>query len=222
MRMASLNRKRGFTLVETVVTVGIVAALAAVVYPAVVKQFDSADPARVAEDLNNIRTGIEAFGVNVRPQQPDDIEDLVNALDVTGATEDSTLRGAVYSTSDGAAWLGPYLGAAVPIDTTNDAQIITTGFGATILNHFALFDINAADGGASVATASASTAEFLAVRITGLSGAAFNSINELLDGDLESTAVGRRHNGRFRCPGTAAPLDTDACTTAFYLASPLR
>jgi prepilin-type N-terminal cleavage/methylation domain-containing protein len=70
MRKAPQNRRRGFTLVETVVTVGIVAALAAVVYPTVVKQFDSADPAKTAEDLNNITTAIEVFGVNVRPQQP--------------------------------------------------------------------------------------------------------------------------------------------------------
>src|SRR5438552_7816525 len=80
MRTAERSKKRGFTLVETVVTVGIIAALAAVVYPTVVKQFDSADPTRVAEDLGNVRTGIETFSINVRPLQPKDVEDLANLI----------------------------------------------------------------------------------------------------------------------------------------------
>src|SRR5437588_2576445 len=78
MRTGQRKSKRGFTLVETVVTVGIIGALAAVVYPTVVKQFDSADPTRAAEDLGNIRTGIEAFGINVTPHQPLYLTDLAN------------------------------------------------------------------------------------------------------------------------------------------------
>src|SRR4051794_14802002 len=104
--------KRGFTLVETVVTVGIIAALAAVVYPTVVRQFDTADPTRAAEDLNNVRTGIEAFGINVRPNQPKDIEDLANLI--TNAAPDSTARGALYSTADINNWKGPYIALSLP------------------------------------------------------------------------------------------------------------
>jgi prepilin-type N-terminal cleavage/methylation domain-containing protein len=92
MRFGLSNRKRGFTLVETVVSVGIVAALAAVVYPAVVKQFDSADPTRMAEDLGSLSTAIETFGVNVRPQQPDDIEDLVLRPVAGGGADSNTHR----------------------------------------------------------------------------------------------------------------------------------
>lgn len=213
-------KKRGFTLVETVVTVGIIAALAAVVYPTVVRQFDTADPTRAAEDLNNVRTGIEAFGINVRPNQPKDIEDLANQITV--AAPDSTARGALYTATDLTNWKGPYVALSLPATLAANDTAITTGFGAAIVNRLALFDIGPANGGDSVSTPNAANAEFIAVRLKGLSGAAFNAINELIDGPTESSAIVRRQAGRFRCPGAAAPLDTDLCLDAYYLASPSR
>ena len=219
MRMGFSNRKRGFTLVETVVSVGIVAALAAVVYPAVVKQFDAADPTRVAEDLSNLKTGIETFGVNVRPNQPKDIEDLANVL--TTAAPDSTARGALYSATDVANWKGPYVTLSVPTATASNDTVVTTGFGGVILNRLGLFDVDVANGGDTVTTPNVANAEFLVIRINGLTGAAFNAVNLLIDGAQESTAALRRQNGRLRCPG-AAPLDTDACASAYYFAVSVR
>ena len=222
MRMGHMSRKRGFTLVETVVSVGIIAALAAVVYPAVVKQFDTADPTRIAEDLNSLSTAIETFGINTRPQQPDDIEDLV-LRPVAGATSlDSTFSGSLYSTSEAAAWNGPYLGVSVVADAANNVTIITTGFAATIPNHFALYDVDGATpGGDSLAVASVASADFLAIKLLGLSATAYNAVNLLLDGPTESSAALRRQTGRLRCPyGTQD--DVTACPVAFYLAQPKR
>lgn len=219
MRTGRQIQRRGFTLVETVVTVGIIAALAAVVYPTVVRQFDSADPTRAAEDLNNIRTGIEAFGVNVRPQQPKDIEDLANLI--TGAAPDSGLTGALYSAMDISNWTGPYIAISVPDTSSATRIVVTTGFGGAIPNRLQLYDIDVANGGDTLATPGIG-AEFIAVRVLGLSGPAFNAINSLIDGTTETTALQRRHFGRFRCPRVAAPLDTDVCTDAYYLAAPKR
>ena len=216
------SRKRGFTLIETVVTVGIVAALAAVVYPQVVKQFDSADPSRAAEDLNSISTAISAFSVNVRPHQPADVEDLVFALRTVVAT-DSTALGARYSTSDSAAWLGPYLGASTTENVAGNATVITTGFDGAILNEFARYDINGADiatGGEAETLANVALAEFLAVQISGLSDAAFSTLNALIDGPSENTDNLRRWGGRLRCPG--AFTAGDPCAAAYFLAAPLR
>ena len=222
MRMGNMNRKRGFTLVETVVTVGIVAALAAVVYPAVVKQFDSADPARAAQDLTNIATGIETFGVNVRPNQPQEIEDLVNVIQAATANDSSALGGA-YTAADVANWNGPYLGLSVPSTTARDAAVLTTGFGGLINNRLPLFDLDAAAGvGDTVPTSAATSAEFVSILITGLSGASYNALNLLVDGPGENTLTLRRQAGRLRCIGGVYTLDTDACAAAYFLASPLR
>ena len=227
MRTAERNTKRGFTLVETVVTVGIIAALAAVVYPTVLKQFDSADPTRVAEDLGNIRTGLEAFGVNVRPELPGDIEDLINRPDGS-AGADRTSQRVAFTDAEAASWNGPYLGISIPttLNQTTDT-VVTTGFGAKVINRTPLYDLDettvATLSGDTVLTANAtSTAEFIAVRIVGLSGAAFNAVNLLIDGPTENDVTKRRSQGRFRCPQATYPSDNAVCANAYYLAVPTR
>lgn len=214
------SRKRGFTLVETIVSVGIVAALAAVVYPTVVEQFDSADPAKTTEDLGNIKTAIEIFGINVRPHQPQDVEDLVNAPDALNVGEDITALGAAYTVLDSANWRGPYLGLSIPTGSSASLVVLTTGFGGEIENKLPLFDVDvtpATTGGAITVTNAA--ADFLAVKINGLSGPAFNAINELIDGPTETTATSRRLTGRFRC-AEAVTTDAAACASgAIFLAA---
>ena len=75
MRMGRKFLKRGFTLIETVVTVGIIATMAAVVIPQISKQFDAADPTRLQNDLKNLQSAVETFNVNVKVM-PGDIDDL--------------------------------------------------------------------------------------------------------------------------------------------------
>lgn len=218
--------RRGFTLVETVVTVGIIGALAAVVYPTVVKQFDSADPTRAAEDLNSIRTGIETFGVNVRPNQPQDLENLANPI-LAATVGDSTALGAAYTATDAANWNGPYIGASIVAGAARNAQVITTGFGATLNNRLPLFDVDAATkvGGDTAATSGSTAADFVSVLITGLSGQSFKALNLLVDGPAENTPSLRWNSGRLRCPYVAATppaSDATACPAAYFLAAPLR
>ena len=228
--MMGRKNRRGFTLVETVVSVGIVAALAAVVYPQVVRQFDSADPTRAAEDLNSIRVAIETFGVNVKLQQPHDIEDLTNQIS-TLAADDLNARGTAYTSTEAAMWLGPYLNLNIDAATAgNSTVVMTTGFDGVITNRLSLFDpvVAGGFGGDTVTTANYANAipgGFIAVKVMGLSAAGFNAINELIDGPQENTVTLRRLSGRFRCPGEDAPgaaADTACTRGAFYLAVPLR
>jgi prepilin-type N-terminal cleavage/methylation domain-containing protein len=215
--------RRGFTLIETVVTVGIVAALAAVVYPQVVKQFDSTDPARAGEDLSNIATAISTFGINVRPQYPSDIEDLVNPPALTTVSGDSTSNGRLFSEAEQASWLGPYIGLSIPTTVGHKDTVLITGFGGRIINRIHPYDLTAltlSDGGDTVNLAS-TAADFLAVRIVGLSAASFYAINTLIDGPTE-TSFRRRSEGRFRCPFSGADPGDAPCPNAYFLAVPVR
>lgn len=215
--------KRGFTLVETVVTVGIISALAAVVYPTVVKQFDSADPTKAAEDLGNIRTGISAFGINVRPQYPSDIEDLVNQPVVTGgAGGDSTSKGALFTSAERINWLGPYVALSVSSTAGQADTVAITGFSGRIMNRIHPYDVGNGSSAGDTVSLLSTAADFLAIRVVSLSGAAFNAVNLLIDGPTETTFSGRRELGRFRCPITTETLDSDPCKNAYFLAVPVR
>ena len=99
----------GFTLIEVLVTVAVIGVLVAVTIPAVTGQINAADPARVVSDLANITSGIDAFGVNMRPSLPGDVEDLANAVSSTDLDAGSvSVNPAVYGTAS-TKWKGPYI-----------------------------------------------------------------------------------------------------------------
>src|SRR5688572_14727609 len=111
MRTGRVMARRGFSLVETIVSVGIVAAMAAVVVPQVVKQFDTSDTTSLQQDLKNLQTAIETFTVNHRGVFPGDLDDLTNPL-VTGALTgnvDTSLvsGGTIAAYTSGSLWEGP-------------------------------------------------------------------------------------------------------------------
>ena len=224
------KQKRGFTLVETVVTVGIVAALAAVVYPTVVRQFDTADPTKAAEDLNSIATALDAFGVNVRPNQPRELDQLVNPIGV-GSASFHNAQDIAYSLADSSNWRGPYLALSIPTATATTATATSTGFGAAILNGLIPFQTSGTTtltGGDDISggTAPFAAADYLAVKITGLTIPAFNAINTLIDGPNEAVGAQpdeqRQSLGRLRCPYTGTTENTTTCPAAYFLASPFR
>src|SRR6476620_7621506 len=77
---ASSRTKAGFTLVETVVTVGLLAVLAAFVVPSVIRKADAADPVKVANDLNAISTAVQTFSSDFKGIMPGDIQDLTQPV----------------------------------------------------------------------------------------------------------------------------------------------
>src|SRR5438128_7343821 len=81
MRISSTSRRRtGFTLVETIVTVGLLAVLAAFVIPSVIRKADAADPVKVANDLNAISTALQTFTSDMKGILPGDIQDLTQPV----------------------------------------------------------------------------------------------------------------------------------------------
>jgi prepilin-type N-terminal cleavage/methylation domain-containing protein len=98
-------RRRGFTLPEVLVTVTIVAVLAAVVVPAVLNQVDKGDDAAVAQDAIAIRTALTTFVADTR-KFPERLTDL--GLDVLPTTSND-IDGADYGSAAAAAFKGPYI-----------------------------------------------------------------------------------------------------------------
>jgi len=198
--------KAGFTLIEILVTIVIIAVLAAVIIPAVTNQIGAADPARVAEDLANVRTGIETFALNVRPRFPGDLDDLANPITVA----DQDIKGAAFSAPGNInAWNGPYISATVP--SANLAPLAdiasNSGYNSNILSDLASCSSTA---GLGCVTPAGTDPRFVTVQMTGLDAAQFRAINDVLDGVSDSLTAST--TGKFRYDGTGA----------FFLATPYK
>lgn len=77
------NARRGFTLPEILVTVTVVAVLAAVVVPAVTQYVNKGDAPSTVQDLNQLRNAITAYVADTR-QYPTYLSDLTAQSGVTG------------------------------------------------------------------------------------------------------------------------------------------
>jgi prepilin-type N-terminal cleavage/methylation domain-containing protein len=147
--------KSGFTLPEVLVTVAIVAVLAAIVVPTVTSQITKGDEANFTTGTTNIRTGITAFVSDTR-RWPGRVSDLYNAP-VAG---DLDLFGVAYGAPTVARWKGPYVsGALQPTDSL---------FVALAHVHNALLDSTLAAAGSSgyvIASLSGVTTQAAAARL---------------------------------------------------------
>lgn len=94
--MNTKSRRRGFTLPEILVTVTIIAVLAAVVVPAVTQFSSSGDTAATTSDINAIKGGVTAY-VTANHTYPTSLYDLVPYVSLnlgTTATSASTYKAA--------------------------------------------------------------------------------------------------------------------------------
>ena len=124
--MKGRSKKHGFSLAEILVSIAILAVIAAVVVPSIGSQLRSGDEGRIQQDLTNIRAGIEQYLADVR-RYPVTVGQLVRQP-TTGAA-DTALVGGVHTTSQVNRWRGPYL-------TKDSVTAVATGFDATITNRF--------------------------------------------------------------------------------------
>lgn len=114
------SRRGGFTLPEVLVTVAIVAVLAAMVVPAVTQQISKGDEGQFSGSIRNLQTAITAYVSDVR-RFPYDLTQLetvpTNGDSAWGPA--GTLNAALV-----ARWKGPYLQGSL---TTGDS--VDLGFG---------------------------------------------------------------------------------------------
>jgi prepilin-type N-terminal cleavage/methylation domain-containing protein len=191
-----LSRRRnkpGFSLAEILVSIAILAVVAAVVIPSIGGQLRSGDESRLQQDLTSLRGGIEQFLADVR-RYPRSIGQLTNKPAIT----ESALVGGVYNNGQVGRWRGPYI-------TKDSSFALKTGYDASFNTAFDTLSL-----GTSGLTSSATGTRYLRIYLVG-----FDSTNALRldqkmdDGDLTT--------GQVRWTVNTAGTDT-----LFYLTIPVQ
>jgi prepilin-type N-terminal cleavage/methylation domain-containing protein len=136
------NNRKAFTLPEVLVTITLIAALAAVVVPAIAGQLKKADPSRVGQDVTAIRSAVEQFLSDVR-RYPAAIQQVTAPITASMSPLTTTSQGP-YGAADVARWRGPYL-------NKDSIGAVGTGFGWTFKPGFEV-DTLQPSGASSVAS----------------------------------------------------------------------
>lgn len=114
------SKTRGFTLAEVLVTIAIIAIMAAVLLPALNNQLSKGDTSRIASDLTNMQSGVQAFFSDIR-QYPDSASQLVSGISASS----TDINGATFQPSAVTAWKGPYVARDVLSNTGGRAAFST-------------------------------------------------------------------------------------------------
>ncbi len=171
-------RKRGFTLAEVLVTLSIIAIMAAVLLPALNSQIAKGDAGRVASDLTNIQTGAQAFLSDVH-RYPGSITHLTTAISASM----NDLLGQQYPGALSTKWKGPY----VQKDAVSPSSV------GTFANSF-----TSVTGGNGV--------PYLTVTLQNVAASDFARIEDLLDEGASSTVSSTSGLVRWVASGTTGTL----------------
>lgn len=176
--------RAGFTLVEVLVTLVLIALLVGVIVPSVINQLGAGEPTRVAQDLESIRSAVKLFRVDVKrfPSSPEQLvvgpASWADSLDYTGT---STIPTALVDR-----WGGPYL----------EMGSLTDGGAAPDTMYIGLGAAAAADFG----TGAWSGNNWLTLGFTNLTVDQTQQVSEVIDGD--TITANDDTGGRVRWDGT--------------------
>jgi len=216
------RRRAGFTLIETIVTIGLLAVIAAFVIPTVIQKAGAGDPVKVQNDLTAIQTALSTFATDSKAGFPRLIVSLTSRPTVASELIDQSPGGTLPMTANQVtAWNGPYLGATLNANPIAQKDSIGTGFLAYIMNHVVRYDAttDAPEFDSAFSTPSGSTFStantlFAAVQVHGLTLAQAQKLNTLIDGTGDPSSA-TNGTGRFRYKTVSGVF------TGYYLAAPI-
>lgn len=161
--------RRGFTLAEVLVTLAILATLAAVLLPALMGQISKGDATRTSNDLIALQTGIGTFASDVK-RYPGRVGHLTTA--VTNSNPD--INGTNFPSGLAKRWKGPYLTRETISAAPGDS--LGTGFGMVV------------DGALLKRTYNGIS--YVTVQIRNITEEAFDEVDRLID-ETASSSTGR-------------------------------
>lgn len=109
--------RSGFTLIEILVALILIALLLGAVVPAVMNQVTKGDTNRVLEDLSAVTSGMQTFRMDVK-RWPGELEHLITTI----STTDNDIGGNAYTQGMVNKWAGSYLDG---VSLTPSSTLIT-------------------------------------------------------------------------------------------------
>jgi len=130
------SRRSGFTLPEILVTVTVIAVLAAAVVPAVTQYVNKGNAPASQQDIQQLQNAVTGFTADVR-HYPGDLQQLVTQIvSTTGSGDSLDFDGAAtpvqFTAVEASRWKGPYTSAAITTGATGGGQFTSNGLLFTI------------------------------------------------------------------------------------------
>jgi prepilin-type N-terminal cleavage/methylation domain-containing protein len=139
------TRRGGFTLPEILVTITVIAVLAAAVVPAVTQYVTKGNTPESTQDIRQLQSAVTGFTADVR-HYPGDLQQLVTHIVATTGSGDSLdFDGAAtpirFTAVEVVRWKGPYTSAAISTGATGGGRFTSNGLLFTISRKITLSSV---------------------------------------------------------------------------------